>query len=139
MGTIIARGHGYKIPIIIGYGVAVPLRCTIIVLLNELWPNKYALMSTQLLDGIGAGTFGLSLPLVVNQLTEGSGRFSFTFGVMLSLHMSASALSNLIAGYVVTYMSYLVGFITLGVMGSISIVFMAFASINPSKKDLILQ
>lgn len=135
MGMSIERGCGYKYPVVVGYIAAVPLRCLVIVTLIALWPNRYALMATQLLDGIGAGTFGLSMPLVTKALTHGTGHFSFTIGLLGSLHMIAAALSNLCAGYIVTYTSYSIGFICLGVVGSASVILMTFVNANPIEES----
>jgi len=139
MGVSIERGHGYKNPIIFGYIAGVPLRCAVIVILNELWPNRYILMATQLLDGIGAGTFGLSVPLVLKVLTRGTGHFGFTIGLIGAVSMSAGALGNLCAGYIVTYTSYSIGFTCLGIMGLVSVALVCFMNVDPieeSKSEL---
>jgi MFS family permease len=130
MGFALERGiTKHKIPLLIGYFAGVPLRCFIIVMLQMYWPNRYALMSTQLLDGIGAGTFGLSLAVVTKALTVGSGRFSFTLSFILTFNMVGAALSNLVSGYIVTYTSYNHGFTTLGIMGTIAVLLGAFVNI----------
>lgn len=124
----------HKIPVLIGYIFAVPIRCALIVLIGLYWPKDryqiYALMSTQLLDGIGAGTFGLSIPLILEVLTQGTGHFSFSNGIINTLHQCGGALSNLIIGYVVTYTSYNTGFITCGGLGSLSIVLISFVNVT---------
>ena len=130
MGSYIEKGKQHKVPILIGYITAVPLRCIAIIILNKYWPNQYALMATQLLDGIGAGTFGLSLPLVLKVLTKGTGHFSFSFGAVSTLYMCGAALSNLISGFIVTFIDYSTGFVSLAVMGSISVILMSFVNVD---------
>lgn len=68
--------------VITGYFVGVPLRCLTIIALVIYKPNVYALMATQVLDGIGAGIFGLSLPIYTKHLTAGKfQRFVFTSNI----------------------------------------------------------
>ena len=87
-------------------------------------------MATQLLDGVGAGTFGLSLPLVLKELTHGTGQLSFSIGLVVTLGMCGGALSNLVSGYIVMLMGYSIGFISLAYMGSVSIVLISFVNVQ---------
>lgn len=79
---------------------------------------------------LGDGTFGFSLPLVLKVLTHGTGHFSFTMGALGSVCMSAAARD------IVTYTSSSIGFISLGVMGSVSIALMSFVNVNPVEEPL---
>ena len=99
-------------------------------LLLEFWPNNYALVAMQLFDGIGAGTFGLSLVCLTKTLTKGTGRFSFTLGFIITINMVGGALSNLIGGYIVNLSSYIWGFISLGIMGSVSVILASFINVE---------
>jgi len=132
MGNALKKDISYKIPIILGYVIAVPIRCVFIVLLLKFWPNNYALMATQLFDGVGVGTFSLSVSVVTKALTKGTGRFSFTLGINNTAQMVGAALSNLIGGYIVNLAGYTWGFICLAIMGSISV---ALASFMTFEKD----
>ena len=130
MGHALQKGIPYKIPVIVGYSIAVPIRCIVIVLLLKFWPNNYALLATQLFDGVGVGTFSLSLTCVTKALTKGTGRFSFTLGFIITAHMVGAALSNLIGGYIVNLTSYTWGFISLGIMGSASVFLASFIHVK---------
>ena len=79
MGKSISSGHGYKVSVIAGYIIGVPLRCAVILVLIKYQQNPYALMATQVLDGVGAGTFGLSVPIYLKHLTAGT--FVFKVGI----------------------------------------------------------
>ncbi len=50
--------------------------------LYTLSDNPYWLVGVQLLDGIGAGIFGALFPLVVADLTRGTGRFNISQGAV---------------------------------------------------------
>ena len=99
-------------------------------LLLKFWRNKYALLAMQLFDGIGVGTFGLSLVCLTKTLTKGTGRFSFTLGFIITTHIVGAALSNLIGGYIVNLSSYIWGFISLGVMGCVSLILASFINVE---------
>lgn len=129
MGHALKKGVPYKVPLIIGYLFAVPIRCFLIVLLLEVWPNNYALLAMQLFDGVGGGTFGLSLIVITKALTEGTGRFSFALGFIITVNMIGGALSNLIFGYIAN-ISYVWAFISLGIMGCVSVVLASFMHVE---------
>ncbi|EJK47434.1 major facilitator superfamily transporter [Thalassiosira oceanica] len=57
--------------------VTVPVRCAAIALLVEFSNSPWALVSTQTLEGIGAGVYDVMIPIVVQKMTKGSGRFGF--------------------------------------------------------------
>ena len=57
--------------------------------LYPLWDNSYWLVGVQLLDGVGAGIFGALFPLVVQDVTHGTGRFNLSLGAITSAWGSA--------------------------------------------------
>lgn len=48
--------------------------------LYTLSDNSYWLVSVQLLDGVGAGVFGALFPLVVQDVTHGTGASTSAWG-----------------------------------------------------------
>jgi len=79
------------------------------VLSNDPW----WLVSVQLLDGIGAGIFGALFPVVVKDLTQGTGHFNVSLGAISTVFGLGAALSNSLAGIVVQEAGYSVAFLTL--------------------------
>ncbi|OON68872.1 MFS transporter [Hymenobacter sp. CRA2] len=75
--------------------------------------NPYVLTGVQLLDGIGAGIFGVVSILMMADLSQGTGRFNLLQGTVYSAIGLAVALSNVAAGFVVKHYGYQVGFISL--------------------------
>ena len=67
-------------------------------LLYLLADSPAALLALQLLDGIGAGIFGVMLTLTISDLTRGSGHFNFALGLGAACVGLGAALSNLVAG-----------------------------------------
>lgn len=73
----LAASWGRKPVFLIGFAV-LPIRG----LLYCLSVNPFYLVAVQLLDGIGAGIFGVVSVLVVADLTRGTGRFNLTQGCL---------------------------------------------------------
>ena len=55
-------------------------------------------VGVQLLDGVGAGIFGALFPLVVQDVTHGTGRFNVSLGAITAASGIAAAVSSLVAG-----------------------------------------
>ena len=98
--------------------------------------NPYALTAIQLLDGIGAGLFGVISILMIADLSQGTGRFNLLQGVVYSAIGLAAALSSILAGYVVARFGYAVGFGTLAGISVLGALFYFF--FVPETKDISL-
>lgn len=69
--------------------------------LYTLTQNPYALVSIQVLDGIGAGIFGALFFIVIADLTRGTGRYNLAQGAASACWGLGAALSNSVAGFIV--------------------------------------
>ena len=67
------RGCGRK-PLFMAGLLTLPIRCALIILWKDA--GEAYLLSTQILDGIGGGFFGLLHPYLVADITFGTGRFN---------------------------------------------------------------
>jgi MFS family permease len=93
--------YGRKWLFLIGLGI-VPIRCAILSGLL-IWQGdaeasllqQAIILSTQVLDGIGAGTFGTMYILVTSDISMGSGRF----GMSLGLTTAAMSIGGTVSGY----------------------------------------
>jgi MFS family permease len=61
--------------------------------------NPYAVIAVQAFDGVSAAIMGVILPLVVADLTRGTGRFNLALGIAGSAVGIGAALSTTLAGY----------------------------------------
>lgn len=68
----------------------------------------------QLLDGVGAGVFGALFPLVVQDVTHGTGRFNVSLGAVTAATGIGAAVSNYVAGSIVVAAGYRTAFLALG-------------------------
>jgi MFS family permease len=75
--------------------------------------NAYWLVGVQALDGVGAGIFGALFPIVVNDLTRGTGRFNVSQGAITTALGIGAALSTTVAGAIVVKAGYSAAFLTL--------------------------
>lgn len=114
----LAESWGRKPTFLIGFAV-LPLRG----LLYTLTDNPYALVGIQLLDGIGAGVFGVVGVLVIADLTRGTGRFNLMQGALATATGIGASLSNIMTGYVVEARSQNVGFALLAAIAAAALLF----------------
>jgi MFS family permease len=103
-----AGSWGRKPLLLMGFGV-LPIRGVLYTLTHSL----YLLVGIQVLDGIGAGIFGVVSVLVIADLTRGTGRFNFTLGAIATAVGIGAALSQTIAGAIVHHFSNRAGFLFL--------------------------
>jgi len=89
--------HGRKTLFLIGIS-SVPLRCAILSFLLTFGQSSFRdviILSTQILDGVGAGFFGTMYVLVTSDISGGTGRFSLTLG----LTTAAMSIGGTVSGY----------------------------------------
>ncbi|MGH3636894.1 MFS transporter [Mycobacterium sp.] len=85
-------------------------------ILYTLSDNSYWLVGVQLLDGVGAGIFGALFPLVVQDVTHGTGRFNISLGAVTTAWGVGASLSNFVAGAIVVAAGYNAAFLSLGTL-----------------------
>src|ERR1700759_3663075 len=93
-----------------------PGALAVLALRGALYPisdNPYWLVSVQLLDGVGAGIYGALFPLVVADLTRGTGRFNVSQGAVATAQGAGAAISAGIAGAIIVGEGYRAAFLTL--------------------------
>ena len=96
-----SQQYGRKWLFLIGLGI-VPIRCAILSGLL-VWRGdaeasliqQALILSTQILDGVGAGTFGTMYILVTSDISGGTGRF----GMSLGLTTAAMSIGGTVSGY----------------------------------------
>jgi MFS family permease len=86
--------------------------------LYPLSDNPYWLVSVQLLDGVGAGIFGALFPLVVADLTRGTGHFNISQGAIATAAGLGGALSTAAAGLIVVKAGYSAAFLFLAAIAA---------------------
>jgi predicted MFS family arabinose efflux permease len=92
------------------------------------------LIGVQVLDGVGAGLFGALFPLIIADLTWGTGRFNVTCGAVQAAQGIGASLSTTIAGLIVVAAGYSAAFLTLAALAAAGLVLFWIAM--PETKDI---
>jgi predicted MFS family arabinose efflux permease len=103
-----AETWGRKPLLLIAFGV-LPTRGV----LYTLTSNTDLLVAIQIMDGVGAGIFGVVSVLVIADLTRGTGRFNLTLGAITTAVGIGAALSQVVAGSIVHHVGFRAGFLFL--------------------------
>ncbi|WCS25529.1 MFS transporter [Methylobacterium sp. NMS14P] len=99
MGLLVGRRAerwGRKPMLVIGIA-ALPARA----LLDLVWRDSFWLIAVQCLDGVGAGQLSAVKPLVMADITRGTGRYNAAHGLIGTIEGAGAALSFVIAGSLV--------------------------------------
>jgi MFS family permease len=123
-----AGAWGRKPLLLLAFGV-LPVRAV----LYTVTGNAVALVAIQILDGVGAGIFGVVSVLVIADLTKGSGRFNVTLGAIATAVGIGAALSQAIAGAIVHHFSFNTAFLFLAAIAAAALAILYF--FMPETKD----
>lgn len=110
-------------PLLLAGFMILPLRGVLYTLSND----PYWLVAVQMLDGIGAGIFGALFPVIVKDLTQGTGRFNVSLGALSTAFGLGAALSSSLAGFVVQQAGYNAAFLTLAGVAGVALALLALA------------
>ena len=81
--------------------------------------DPFWLVGVQLLDGVGAGIYGALFPVVVADLTRGTGRFNVAQGAVATAQGLGASLSATLAGVIIVAASFSAAFLVLAVIAGI--------------------
>jgi MFS family permease len=81
--------------------------------LYTLVQDPHALVAVQILDGIGAGIFGVLFFVVIADFTKGTGHYALAQGASGACWGLGAALSNAVAGQIVNAFGYSAAFLFL--------------------------
>ena len=113
---------GRKLLFLFGFA-ALPVRGLLFALVGA--PG--GLLAIQVLDGVGAGIFGALFPIVVADLTRGTGRYNLALGAASACWGLGAALSNGVAGEIVDWLGFSAAFLVLSGFALAALVLFAAA------------
>lgn len=99
------QGVGRKVLFTAGL-ITLPLRCALIIGWKD--SGNGFLLSTQILDGLGGGFFGLLHPYLVADITFGTGRFNLIMGLTASCFGLGGTMSNFLGQMVVEKFGHII-------------------------------
>jgi MFS family permease len=101
---------GRKPLLLVGFGVQI-VRGLLLALSNDHW----ALIASQLLDGISGAVVGVLTFLVVADVTTGSGRFNLARGLVGTMGSLAASVSTTAGGFMIERFGLSAGFLSMAV------------------------
>jgi MFS family permease len=118
--------YGRKTLFLIGF-FSVPVRCLLLYGMLILWNDaiqesvliQMIILSTQILDGIGAGTFGTMYILVTSDISGGTGRFSLILGMTTAAMSIGGTVSGYLGEALAQDMGYKQAFFILAIMSAV--------------------
>lgn len=90
--------------------------------LYTLSDNPYYLVAVQCLDGIGAGIYGALFPVIVADLTRGTGQFAAAQGAVSTAQGIGAAFSASLTGFIIVAAGYSAAFLTLAAISATGLV-----------------
>jgi MFS family permease len=132
----LAVGHyadrvGRRPILLIGFAV-LPIRAVLFTLSdNAAW-----LIGVQLLDGVGAGIFGAITPLLIADLTRGTGRYNVAQGAVATVQGIGASLSGLAVGIIVDRLGYTAAFLESGAAAAIALGGLVVAMPETARREL---
>jgi MFS family permease len=134
----LAVGHaadrvGRKPILLIGFAI-LPIRALLYMVSN----NAAWLIGVQLLDGVGAGIFGAITPLLIADLTRGTGRYNIAQGAVATVQGIGASLSGLAVGEIVDRFGYSAAFIESALAASAALAALVIAMPETAQKKAVL-
>ena len=126
-----AQQWGRRPLLLLGFA-ALPLRG----LLFGVVTDPFLLVSVQLLDGISAAALGVLVPLVIADVTRGTGRFNLAQGIVGSAVGIGASLSTTLAGYMSDSLGSAAAFFGLAALGFAGLV-LVWTSLPETRADAV--
>jgi MFS family permease len=101
-------------PFLIAAFAALPIRAVLFATVT----NPYLLVAVQVLDGVTAAALGIMVPLMIADLTRGTGRFNFAQGVVGTAVGIGASISPTLAGYLTDHFGSSVAFLGLAAIAT---------------------
>ncbi|WP_245303709.1 MFS transporter [Pseudorhodoplanes sinuspersici] len=111
-----SRTWGRRTLLLIGVG-ALPIRAVLFAIVHD----PYLIVAVQILDGLTAAIIGVIVPLVVADLTRGSGRFNTGLGMIGTMSGIGASFSPTLAGLIADHLGTTIAFLSLGMIGAMAL------------------
>ncbi|WP_375463179.1 MFS transporter [uncultured Methylobacterium sp.] len=120
-----------RYPILLAGFAALPVRG----LLFAYTGNPYLLVAIQVFDGVSAAVLGVMVPLVVSDLTRGTGRFNLALGAVGTAMGVGAALSTALAGLMADRLGSHAAFLGLATVGAAALILVALIMPETRRRD----
>ncbi|WP_232628935.1 MFS transporter [Methylobacterium sp. Leaf118] len=113
----LAQSWGRKPLLVLGFA-ALPVRGLLFAFVSD----PYWMVAIQVFDGISASVLGVMVPLIVSDVTRGSGRFNIALGAVGTGMGIGAALSTALAGFMADHLGSQSTFLGLALVGGLGLV-----------------
>jgi MFS family permease len=108
--------RGRRPLLIIGFA-ALPIRAVLFATVTD----PHFVVFIQILDGLTAAVLGVMVPLIIADLTRGTGRFNLAQGIVGTMTGIGAAASTTIGGYLIDHFGSQVTFLGLGALAAVAL------------------
>ncbi len=133
VGRASAAGFGRKPIFLVGLAV-LPVRGVLFAFVT----SPLGIIVVQMLDGVGAGIFGVIATLIAADLMRGSGRINFAQGLVALATGIGGAASNLGAGVIVEVLGYRAGFLALSAAALVALALFS-AAVPETRPEIVAR
>ncbi|CAO4151717.1 MFS transporter [Methylorubrum aminovorans] len=126
----LAQSWGRKPLLVIGFA-ALPVRGLLFAFVND----PYWMVAIQVFDGISASVLGVMVPLIVSDITRGTGRFNTALGAVGTGMGIGAALSTALAGFMADELGSQSAFMGLAVVGAVGLVLVLLIMPETRRRD----
>jgi MFS family permease len=111
-----AQALGRKTVLLIGFG-ALPVRGVLLALVSD----PYQLVAVQVLDGVSAAVLGVLVPLIIADVTRGTGRFNLAQGLVGTAIGIGASVSGVLTGYAADLLGSTAAFLLLAAAAAVGL------------------
>jgi MFS family permease len=111
-----AQLWGRRPLLVLGFA-ALPIRAVLFATVSD----PYLVVVVQVLDGITAAVFAVMMPLIIADITVGTGHFSLAQGIVGTATGIGAAISTVLAGYIADHLGGSVAFFALGTVAFVGL------------------
>jgi MFS family permease len=127
-----AQALGRKKILLIGF-TALPIRGVLLAFVA----NPYLLVAVQALDGVSAAVLGVLVPLIIADVTRGTGRFNLAQGMIGTAVGIGASVSGVLTGYAADLFGTTVAFLMLAAAGAVGL--MSVWALMPETRALAMK
>ena len=127
-----AQVLGRKRILLIGFA-ALPIRGVLLAFVSD----PYLLVVAQVLDGVAAAVLGVLVPLIVADVTRGTGRFNLAQGMIGTAVGIGASVSGVLTGYTADLAGSTAAFLMLAAVGAVGLT--SVWALMPETRDFALK
>ena len=118
--------------LLIGF-TALPIRGVLLAFVS----NPYLLVVVQALDGVSAAVLGVLVPLIIADVTRGTGRFNLAQGMIGTAVGIGASVSGVLTGYTADLSGSSAAFLMLTAVGAVGL--MSVWALMPETRDFAMK